>query len=134
MKLNIMTYNIASGRYYHNDEDVSPQGGSKVVDLSKCGDVIKEIAPDFCGLNEINMYEQSFLDKHIPKGTEPDQTAFLAQHTGLVHGYFGKAIHFAKYLLIEPASGRGCVNFFFSATIHRWAGSECLPSYRTKGL
>ena len=96
MKLNIMTYNIASGRYYHNDEDISPYGGNKVVDLSKCGDVIKEIAPDFCGLNEINMYEQSFLDKHIPKGTEPDQTAFLAQYTGLNHGYFGKAIHFAN--------------------------------------
>ena len=95
MKLNVMTYNIASGRYYHNDTDIDPHGGTRVVDLSKCADVIREIAPDFCGINEINHYEENYLSEH--KLTSPaDQTAFLAQYTGLTHGYFGKAIHFAN--------------------------------------
>lgn len=96
MKLNIMTYNIASGRYYHNDADFDPHGGSRVVDLSKCADVIKEIAPDFCGINEINCYEAGYLSEKARKGTPDDQTAFLAEYTGLTHGYFGKAIEFAN--------------------------------------
>ena len=96
MKLKIMTYNIASGRYYHNDEDINSHGGSRVVGLSKCGDVIRQIAPDFCGLNEINMYSQHDLDALIPNVTQADQTTFLAQYTGLTYGYFGKAIHFAN--------------------------------------
>ena len=37
------------------------------------------------------------------------------------------AISLTKYRLARPASRRECVDFFFSATIHRWAGSECLP-------
>ena len=30
--------------------------------------------------------------------------------------------------------GRGCVNFFFSAVTHRWAGSDHLPSSWSKAL
>lgn len=92
MKLSVMTYNIASGRYYHNDEDFAPNGGTRVVDLSKCGEVIRQISPDFCGINEINHYEQSY----VKKGQPADQTAFLAEFTGLNHHYFGKAIEFAN--------------------------------------
>ena len=33
-----------------------------------------------------------------------------------------RAISVAKHLLEWPASGRGCVNFFSLAAIHRWAG------------
>ena len=62
MQLNIMTYNIASGRYYRNDADFTPDG-LQVVDLSKCADVIREIAPDFCGINEINCYHAEYLEK-----------------------------------------------------------------------
>ena len=38
-----------------------------------------------------------------------------------------KTMPFAKYVLIWPAFRRECVHFFLPATIHRWAGSECLP-------
>ena len=33
-----------------------------------------------------------------------------------------KAVSLAEYLLAWSASGTGCVNFFFLAVIHRWAG------------
>ena len=39
-----------------------------------------------------------------------------------------KAIYLAKYLLLGPQRERECVNFIFSAAIHRWAGSDCLPA------
>lgn len=96
MKLNIMTYNIASGRYYHNDADFTPNGSTCVVDLSKCADVIRDIDPVFCGINEINIYKQAYLDRYIPTGTPADQTAFLAEYTGLQHYYFGKAFQFDR--------------------------------------
>ncbi len=96
MQLNIMTYNIASGRYYHNDADFTPNGSTRVVDLSKCGDVIRGISPDFCGINEINIYNNEYLEKHIPTGTAADQTGFLAEYTGLTHAYFGKAFQFPR--------------------------------------
>lgn len=95
MQLNIMTYNIASGRYYRNDADFTPDG-LQVVDLSKCADVIREIAPDFCGINEINCYHAEYLEKFIPKGTPADQTSFLAEYTGLTHACFGKTIQFTR--------------------------------------
>ena len=93
MKLNIMTYNIASGRYYHNDADFLSNGGSKVVNLTKCGDVIREISPDFCGINEVNFYEEQYVRRMALQSPE-DQTNFLAEYTGLSQYYFGKAIHF----------------------------------------
>ena len=61
MQLNVMTYNIASGRYYRNDADFTPNGSTRVVDLSKCADVIREIDPDFCGINEINHYKDEYV-------------------------------------------------------------------------
>ena len=93
MKLNIMTYNIASGRCYERDEDITPEGGS-VVDLDACAAVIREHSPDLCGLNEINNYHRDFPGRMKYKNTAPDQTAYLATNTGLAHGFFGKAIHF----------------------------------------
>lgn len=40
-----------------------------------------------------------------------------------------KGVSLVEYLLAWPVLGRGCDNifFFFSASIHRWAVSECLP-------
>lgn len=92
MKLNIMTYNIAGGRYYARDCDVTEYGGA-VVELSKCGDVIKEISPDLCGMNEVNLYEEEYV-KTLDGTTALDQTRFLAEYTGLENYYFGQAIHF----------------------------------------
>ena len=93
MKLNIMTYNIASGRCYERDEDITHEGGS-VVDLDACMAVIREHGPDLCGLNEINHYHPDFLSRMRYKNTAADQTAYLAANTGLRYGFFGKAIHF----------------------------------------
>lgn len=93
MKLDIMTYNIASGRCYTRDEDVNELGGA-VVKLNACADVIREVSPDICGINEINDYFPDYPGKMGYTGTCPDQTAFLVEHTGLRHSYFGKAIRF----------------------------------------
>ncbi len=92
MKLNIMTYNVASGRYYKNDADINEHGGA-ITDLSKCAEVIKDVNPDFCGINEINEYEKQYVDKYN-LNCACDQTKFLAEFTGLSNHYFGKAIHF----------------------------------------
>lgn len=43
-----------------------------------------------------------------------------------------KAISLAKYLLVWPALGRGCIRFFLSAAIHRGAGAGCFPVSRTE--
>ena len=43
-----------------------------------------------------------------------------------------KAISLAKYLLVWPALGRGCIRFFLSAAIHREAGARCFPVSRTE--
>lgn len=90
MKLQVMTYNIASGRCYQNDADITPEGGSR-VDLSQCAGVIRRVSPDICGLNEINLYLQSYLNRNGIRGTHTDQTQYLASYTGLNHRYFGKA-------------------------------------------
>lgn len=93
MKLTVMTYNVASGRYYANDCDITPEGGTVVVDLEKHAQVIREVSPDICGVNEINHYLPEYpLSKGLD--TPADQTAYFAEHSGLGHGYFGKAIHF----------------------------------------
>lgn len=93
MKLNIMTYNVASGRYYANDEDINNYGGAK-ADLEQCAKVIKDISPEFCGINEINRYEQSYVDETLKGGTACDQPKYLAEYTGLSNHFFGKAIGF----------------------------------------
>jgi len=82
MKLKIMTYNIASGRCYAKDEDVNAQGGS-IVDLDACAQVIREISPDLCGLNEINQYLPDFPARMSYYNTATDQTGYLTQVTGL---------------------------------------------------
>ena len=94
MKLNIMTYNIASGRCYTKDEDITPEGGS-IVKLEACAQVIREEAPDICGINEINHYLPDYPSQKGMVGTPLDQTKYLADYTGLGQHYFGKAIHFA---------------------------------------
>ena len=96
MQLNVMTYNIASGRYYRNDADFTPNGSTRVVDLSKCADVIREIDPDFCGINEINHYKDEYVKTCIPVGTPADQTPFLAEYTGLQHFFFCTAFQFDR--------------------------------------
>lgn len=90
MLLHVMTYNIASGRYYKNDADITPDGGAP-TDLSQCAKVIHRVSPDLCGINEINDFLPSYVEAHKMTGTEPDQTAFLARETGLSHHFFGRA-------------------------------------------
>ena len=34
----------------------------------------------------------------------------------------GKSISLAKRVWEQPASGKGCINLFFLAAIHRWQG------------
>lgn len=94
MKLKVMTYNIASGRYYANDSDFTPEGGS-VVDLSKSAEVIRRVSPDVCGINEINDYLPEYLLNRNLTGTAADQTAYLAEASDLQNSCFGKAIHFS---------------------------------------
>lgn len=43
-----------------------------------------------------------------------------------------EAISLAKYLLVWPALGRGCMRFFFSAATHGGAGARCFPVSRTE--
>lgn len=86
MKLKIMTYNIAGGSYYGIDSDIDSNGAAPRK-LTHCAQVIKDISPDICGLNEVNRFE---LDEE-----EADQTAFLKKFTGLGHGYFGKTNSFS---------------------------------------
>ena len=54
--------------------------------------------------------------------------SFIEQIGGGGEAIKQKGVSLVKYLLAWPVLGRGCVNiFFFSASIHRWAVSECLP-------
>lgn len=92
MKLNIMTYNIASGRYYANDDDINQYGGAPAK-LEECAKVIKDMSPEFCGINEINCYEEEYANVTLKGGSAPDQPKYLAEYTGLENCFFGKAIH-----------------------------------------
>jgi endonuclease/exonuclease/phosphatase family metal-dependent hydrolase len=84
MKIRVMTYNIASGRCYEDTSKISLHGGCP-VDLSRAGSVIKEAAPDICGLNEINVY--------LSGGTGPaNQPLYLSEYTGMRECFFGKSI------------------------------------------
>lgn len=114
MKLQIMTYNIASGRCYQKDTDITPEG-SAPVDLSQCTEVIRRVSPDVCGLNEINHYEQGYLQRRGLTKTAADQPRFLAEQTGLSHHFFGQAIRWesrgaygnaviSKYPIMEARS------------------------------
>jgi endonuclease/exonuclease/phosphatase family metal-dependent hydrolase len=93
MEFSVMTYNIASGRYYADDWAITPDGKIP-VDLSKCAQVIRELAPDICGINEINHFLPGF-PVEMGYGFSPeDQTGYLAEASGFDSHYFGKAIHF----------------------------------------
>lgn len=83
MKLRIMTYNIASCRNY---EQVDAKGGALCSKPERVADVIREISPDFCGLNEVS---------HFDKNEKPEdkQTDYLAKATGLNNSFFGYAKH-----------------------------------------
>ncbi len=100
MKLKLMTYNIASGRCYDDTTKIKPGGGTS-QDLTRCGDVIKEIFPDICGINEINRY---FSDSAKIK----NQPEFLANYTGLHSSVFGVA------KMISNAGGRDYGNAVIS--------------------
>ncbi len=88
MKLKIMTYNIASGRTYYTyaEDHKSP------IDIKECAKVIKDVDPIFCGLNEINIYNE---------GDEADQPKAIANFAGFDHHYFSQANQF-KF----PGTGR----------------------------
>lgn len=94
MELSVMTYNVASGRYYGDDARITPEGVVP-VDLSRCAQVIRELAPDICGINEINDYLPGFPESRGFGFCPADQTGYLAEASGLGNGYFGKAIHLA---------------------------------------
>lgn len=79
MKLKLMTYNIAAGRYYKDYAETK----EAPVDITKCAQVIKDQAPDICGLNEVD-----FL---TDRSGNIDETGIL-KATLNMEGVFGKAI------------------------------------------
>lgn len=85
MKLRFLTYNIASGRCF--DVKRSEDGKLRTpYDISRCISVIKEINPDFLGLNEI-----CENDKRHDYVSQPK---VIADACGFPNYYFGKAISF----------------------------------------
>ncbi len=87
MKLKIMTYNICSGHHYEKSDDYVPvPSQTGPYDLSRCTAVIKGIAPDICGLNEVD----NFMDR----SGNISQTDFISESVGM-NGFFGKAISFS---------------------------------------
>lgn len=90
MKLKIMTYNICSGHHFEGDQTNHPYE----YDLSKCTGEIIKVAPDICGLNEVDFYSN--------RTNKDDQTALISKATKL-QGVFGKAIEFPG----QPGSGYG---------------------------
>jgi len=110
MKLKFMTYNIASGRVF--DRPMPEDKKYKTyLDLNRCIEVIKEVNPDFLGLNEINEDEKRFGCK-----SQPEE---IAKGAGFEHFYFGKAISFP----FSPDGAYGnaqCSHFPFvsTSTVH----------------
>lgn len=85
MKLKIMTYNIASGHTFEHVKSAEEASGRQPYDLSKCAGVIASIAPDICGMNEV--------DNYMSRSGWVSQTEQIGEHTGM-KGFFGKAISF----------------------------------------
>ncbi len=85
MKLKLMTYNVASGRYY-GDIDCLSDGGSAYEDPAKCAKVILGEAPDVCGINEVNVLRAT--------AESANQAEYFAKKGGLENVFFGKAISF----------------------------------------
>lgn len=73
-KLKIMSYNIRHG-----------EGMDNALDLSRAAEIIKEQAPDLCGLQEV--------DNSCLRSNKLDQTDYLAKKTNMT-GTFGKFMDF----------------------------------------
>ena len=82
MKLKLMTYNIAAGRVYR-DFNETPKAP---VDLSCAIGVIKEEAPDVCGINEV--------DRLTERSGGIDQPKLIGESLGY-NCVFGKSIPLA---------------------------------------
>ena len=82
MKLKVMTYNIASGRYFGDISKIK-QDGSTPVDWSKCTSVIANQNVDICGINEIrqcnddreNANQPLYISKNANLDNEPSTIA-----------------------------------------------------------
>ena len=79
MKYTIMTYNVAAGRTYFEYAET----GKQPVNLEKSAEVVKNLKPDVCGLNEVDILTQ--------RSGKVDQVAFYKEYLGM-NGAFGKAI------------------------------------------
>jgi endonuclease/exonuclease/phosphatase family metal-dependent hydrolase len=75
VKLKVMSYNIKHG-----------EGMDTILDLSRSADIIKEVAPDLCALQEI--------DHNCLRSGQINQTDFLARRTGM-KGEFGSFMDFS---------------------------------------
>ena len=92
MKLKVMTYNIAGGRDY----SVEPWG--RIHNPDACIDVIREIAPDICALNEV--------DYELPRS----KCVKLAKYIGDKLGYYSA---FAPAIAWAPGLyGNGFISRF----------------------
>jgi endonuclease/exonuclease/phosphatase family metal-dependent hydrolase len=74
MTLKVMSYNIRHG-----------EGLDTLLDLSRAAAVIKSVAPDLCGIQEV--------DKHCSRSDTVDQTEYLAKSTSMT-GTFGKFMEY----------------------------------------
>lgn len=83
MKLKVMTYNIAGGRDY----SVEPWGKNHNPDA--CIDVIRRIAPDICGLNEV--------DYELPRSKNIKMAKYIGDKLGY-YSVFAPAIAWAPGL------------------------------------
>ena len=72
------------------------------------------------------------LNNHLLGAWMP--VSCIAQRGGGDEEVESKGHKICKYPLEWPASGRGCVNFFFPAAILRRTGSGCSPEQRHFGL
>lgn len=81
MKYKIMTYNICSGHTYF--DVVFPE--KPPLDLEKSAEVIKSIAPDICGLNEVDLLTE--------RSGNVNQTEYFKNYLGM-EGVFGRSIDF----------------------------------------
>ncbi len=83
MKLKVMTYNIAGGRDY----SIEPWGKNHNPDA--CIDVIRSIAPDICGLNEV--------DYELPRSKNIKMAKYIGDKLGY-YSVFAPAIAWAPGL------------------------------------
>ncbi|MBQ5801177.1 MAG: endonuclease/exonuclease/phosphatase family protein, partial [Clostridia bacterium] len=75
--------NVASGRCYENCDGT--KGEKAYNDITECAKIIKGENPVFCGINEINVF-----DDGRENASQPEHLASL---TGLENSFFGKALY-----------------------------------------